>query len=118
MTDLTRREFLATSIAASTAVVLPGRAAPVETGGLSTDFSGLDQLIGGLQDGQLVVIAGWPGVGKTALALAMARQTAVEDSKGTLCISLDRSQDELAERLLCSHAGVPCQALRNSQLSE
>ena len=106
MMDLTRREFLAASIAASAAVVLPGRAAPVETGGLSTGFSGLDELKGGLQNGRLAVIAGWPGVGKTALALAMARQTAVADSKGTLFISLDRSQTELAERFLCSHARV------------
>lgn len=117
MSDFTRREFLATSVAASAAAVLPGGTSAADNSRCSTGFTALDDLVGGLRSGWLVVLAGWPSVGKTALAMAVAQQAAVEDRLATLFVTLEGSQLEIAERLLCSRANVPCSTLRRGRLS-
>jgi len=74
--------------------------------GLPTGFIDIDEKTAGLQNSELVILAARPSVGKTALAVNMARYVAVEDRKPILFVSLEQSRVELAERLLCCEARV------------
>ena len=74
--------------------------------GLSTGFDELDDLIGGLQAPDLVILAGRPGMGKTALATSIARMVAhTEIPVGFF--SLEMSSEQLGIRMLAERAGVP-----------
>ncbi len=71
-----------------------------------TGFSDVDELVGGIQRTDLVLLAGRPGAGKPSLALAIARNVAV-DHKGVVAIfSLEMAREELVMRLLSSESGV------------
>ena len=83
--------------------------------GLSTGLDDLDKSLGGLNDSDLVVLAGRPGMGKTALATNIAYNVAEEMSKsknieekrrGVAFFSLEMSADQLATRILSSTAGI------------
>ena len=84
--------------------------------GIATGIAGLDRLTNGLQTGQLIVIAARPGVGKSALALTIARHTARET--GTLFVSLEMSTHELAQRLLTAETGIPLKWLPRAVTDE
>lgn len=84
--------------------------------GLPTGIEHLDSLTAGLQGGELVILAARPSVGKTALALALARAVA-ERGTGVFFASLEQSRCELAERMLCAHSGVSAQDVRLGRLS-
>lgn len=85
--------------------------------GVSTGFLDLDNLTSGLQPSDLVIIAARPGMGKTTLALNMASHIAVEKGLPVAFFSLEMSQDQLAQRLLCSFAEIDAHRLRQGFLS-
>jgi replicative DNA helicase len=74
--------------------------------GVPTGMSDFDKLTGGLQPGELVVIAARPSMGKTALALNLARNAAVMHGKKVAIFSLEMTKRALTLRLLSSEAGV------------
>lgn len=79
--------------------------------GLNTGLWGLDRDLGGLQDGNLIILAGRPGTGKTALACQIAREVA-DTQKPVALFSLEMSRAELALRLMCTLAGLSTHRVR------
>lgn len=82
-----------------------------------TGIAGLDRLTGGLRGGKLVVIGARPGVGKTALALSMAKHVA-SHTGGVLIVSLEMSVEEIMARLYASESGVDVQELESGKLTD
>ena len=89
-----------------------------EVTGIPTGFVELDKLTSGLQPSDLVVIAGRPSMGKTALALNIAQYAAIKAGAACLIFSLESAKEQLVERMLCSEARVNSQRLRTGFLSE
>jgi len=85
--------------------------------GLETGFYELDDLTRGLQDGEMIVLAARPSVGKSALALNIAEHVAVDLEKPVAFFSIEMSREALALRLLSSRAKVDGQKLRKGMLS-
>ncbi|HEY5859053.1 MAG: replicative DNA helicase [Actinomycetota bacterium] len=83
--------------------------------GLPTGFVDLDNLMSGLQPGNLIVIAARPGIGKSSLAMNMARNIAVEGAPVAM-FSLEMSRMEIGMRLLCAEARVPWDRIRNKRV--
>ena len=88
-----------------------------EVTGLPTGFEDLDKLTGGFRDGNLIVVAARPSMGKTALALCMAEHVALAEAKTVAMFSLEMSGEELTQRLLCSVAMVDASRMRSGRLS-
>jgi replicative DNA helicase len=88
-----------------------------EVTGLPTGFEDLDKLTGGFRDGNLIVVAARPSMGKTALALCMAEHVALAEEKTVAMFSLEMSGEELTQRLLCSVAMVDASRMRSGRLS-
>ena len=86
--------------------------------GLPTGFTELDNLLGGLQKSDLVILAARPSVGKTAFALDIARNAAVRFKKSVGVFSLEMSKDQLVDRLISAEAGVDMWKMRTGRLSE
>jgi replicative DNA helicase len=86
--------------------------------GLPTGYVDIDRRLAGLQQGELVIIAGRPGTGKTTLVMNVIRHILLETRQSVLFISLEQRHEELTERLLCCHAGVDSQKLRNGVPTE
>lgn len=86
--------------------------------GISTGLTDLDRLTNGLQPGQLVIIAGRPGHGKSTLGLDMARACAVRDGRPAAYVTLEMSVDELNMRLLSAEARVGLHHIRSGSLSD
>ena len=86
-------------------------------GSVESGFSELDALTGGLNSSELVIIAGRPSMGKTALATNIATDVAIRQKQTTLFVSLEMSRLELVERMLCSHGRINGHKLRNGILS-
>ena len=85
--------------------------------GIPTGFIDLDRITHGLNRGNLIIIAGRPGMGKTSLALNIAQHVTVRESRPVGVFSLEMSQQELALRILCSEADVSFSRLRAGHLS-
>lgn len=85
--------------------------------GLPTNFSELDAMTGGLQPGDLIIIAARPSMGKTALALNLARNIAVDHGSKVAVFSLEMTTQSLVMRLLASEAKVDASAFRNGFIS-
>jgi replicative DNA helicase len=86
-------------------------------GGVATGFPDLDKITHGLHPGNLIIIAGRPGMGKTSFALNVAQNVALRNSAPVALFSLEMSEDELALRILCSEADVPFWRIRSDMLS-
>jgi replicative DNA helicase len=86
--------------------------------GPSTGFSDLDRLLGGLGHSDLVILAGRPSVGKSACALSMAHNLAVQAKKGVAVFSLEMSKEQLFQRLIAMDAGVDLQRLRTGWMDD
>ncbi len=88
--------------------------------GVASGFTDLDKLTGGWQDSDLVIIAGRPSMGKTAFALACARNAALASRSPVSCaiFSLEMSARQLTQRLLTSEAKVNAQNARTGKLSQ
>ncbi len=93
---------------------------PEGLSGVTSGFTDLDKLTGGWQDSDLVIIAGRPSMGKTAFALACARNAALASQNPVSCaiFSLEMSARQLAQRLLTSEAKVNAQNARTGKLSQ
>ena len=74
--------------------------------GVPSGIIDLDKLTAGFQNGDLIILAGRPSMGKTALALTIARNAAIENKSPTAIFSLEMSSDQLGQRLLTSEARV------------
>jgi len=83
--------------------------------GVATGFFELDDITGGFQSDQLVILAARPSMGKTALALNICDHAAVINKTAVLFVSLEMGQLELAERLLCARSRVDGHKLRTGQ---
>lgn len=86
--------------------------------GVQTGFTNLDELTNGLQPGDLIIIAGRPSMGKTALALSMALHVGVKANKRVAVFSLEMSKEQITMRLLCSEARVSNSRVRSGRLNE
>lgn len=86
--------------------------------GVPTGFIDLDNKLGGLQTSDLIIIAARPSMGKTSLALDLARHVAVVERVPVGIFSLEMSKDQLVDRLLCAQAGVDLWKMRTGQLSD
>ncbi|HKA98841.1 MAG TPA: replicative DNA helicase [Streptosporangiaceae bacterium] len=86
--------------------------------GVPTGFADLDALTNGLHAGQMVVIAARPAIGKSTLALDLARAAAVRHRLTTVLFSLEMSRNEITMRLLSAEARVPLHAMRTGQMGE
>ncbi|SNR72363.1 replicative DNA helicase [Desulfurobacterium atlanticum] len=85
--------------------------------GIPTGFTDLDQKTSGLHDSDLIIIAARPSMGKTAFALSLAYNIAVERGKSVAIFSLEMSKDQLVKRLAAQAAGVPLNKIRSGFLS-
>ena len=86
--------------------------------GVPTGFSRLDQTTSGLQPGDLVIIAGRPSMGKTALALNIAQNASIQTGMPIGIFSLEMSKEQLSLRMLSSEARVNSSHMRGGYLSE
>ena len=86
--------------------------------GVVTGFRALDEKTAGLQQGDLVVIAGRPSMGKTALALNIAEFAALENKISTGILSMEMSKEQIAFRLIGSIGRIRQSALRAGDLSQ
>ncbi|MBX3424846.1 MAG: replicative DNA helicase [Pirellulales bacterium] len=87
-------------------------------GGLETGFDDYDQMTGGLQKSELIILAARPSMGKTALAMNMAEHVVLQLRQPVLFVSLEMAAIELGDRLLCSVAGVNGHRLRNGTITQ
>ena len=85
--------------------------------GVPTGFAHLDNLTSGLQNADLIILAARPSMGKTALALNIARHAAVEADVPVAVFSLEMSKAQLSLRLLCGEARVDCSCCRAGAMS-
>jgi replicative DNA helicase len=86
--------------------------------GVSTGFEKLDKLTSGWQPSDLVIIAARPGMGKTALALSMARNISVQQQIPVAFFSLEMSSVQLITRLISSETGLSSDKLRTGKLAD
>ncbi|HEY4485408.1 MAG TPA: replicative DNA helicase [Nitrospiria bacterium] len=84
--------------------------------GVPTGFEKLDDMTSGLQPSDLIVIAGRPSMGKTALALCIAQHMGIEKHGKAAIFSLEMSKEQLVMRMLCSEARVDSHKLRTGYL--
>ena len=84
--------------------------------GLPAGFPLMDKMLSGLQGGQLIVIAGRPGMGKTSFAMNMVEYIGLTQKAVCLVFSLEMSADQLATRMLCSQARVDSQDARTGKI--
>jgi replicative DNA helicase len=84
--------------------------------GLATGYHELDGLTCGLQNGEMIVIAGRPSMGKTSLALNMAEHIGVIEKIPVAIFSLETGRQQLAERFLCSKSKIDAQKVRKGML--
>ena len=85
--------------------------------GVATGFIDLDRVVGGLQAGNMIVVAARPSMGKTALALGIAEHAALTQNLSVAVFSLEMSGDELIQRLLSSTAVVDAGRIRAGRLA-
>jgi replicative DNA helicase len=86
--------------------------------GVPTGFTDLDRLLNGLHAGQLIIVAGRPGLGKSTAAMDFARHASVRHNLASAVFSLEMSKVEIVTRLLSAEARVPLHTLRSGQLSD
>lgn len=86
--------------------------------GVPSGFTGLDKLTSGWQRSELIIVAARPSMGKTAFALSMARNIAIDHGKSVAIFSLEMSAVQLANRLIVSETELASDKIRNGRLSE
>lgn len=86
--------------------------------GVPTGFRGLDEKTSGFQPGDLIIIAGRPSMGKTALALNVARNASLETGEPAAIFSLEMSKEQLSLRMLSAEARIDSSRMRGGFLSE
>ena len=86
--------------------------------GIPTGYNDLDNLLAGLQKSDLLILAARPSVGKTTLALDIARNVATKHKIPVGIFSLEMSKEQLVDRLLCAEANVDLWKMRTGRLSD
>ena len=86
--------------------------------GISTGFEKLDRLTSGWQPSDLIIVAARPGMGKTALALSMARNISVQKKIPVAFFSLEMSSVQLITRLISAETGLSSDKLRTGKLAD
>ncbi len=87
-----------------------------EVTGLATRYSDFDKMTSGLQDSELIIIAARPSMGKTAWAINIAQNAAVQDNKVVAVFSLEMSKESLLRRMLASEALVGSRKLQTGSM--
>jgi replicative DNA helicase len=87
-----------------------------EVAGVATGYTDLDELTGGLQPSDLIILAARPSVGKTSLALSLAYNVAFLANATVGVFSLEMSRDQLVQRILAMHTSIDMQRLRTGNL--
>lgn len=85
--------------------------------GVPTGFVGLDNILAGFQPADLIILAARPSMGKTALALDIARQTAIQHGTPVGIFSLEMSSQQLVDRMLAAEAKVNAWSLRTGKIN-
>jgi replicative DNA helicase len=86
--------------------------------GVPTGFTDLDRLLMGLQPSDFIIVAGRPGMGKTAFMLSAAKNAAQTHKKHVAVFSLEMSNEQLVQRLISQETGIDSQRLRTGKLNE
>ncbi len=86
--------------------------------GLATGFRALDNILAGLQKSDLIILASRPSLGKSSMALDIARHVAVSEKKPVGLFSLEMSKDQIADRLIAAQANIDLWKLRTGRLSD
>ncbi len=86
--------------------------------GLSSGFVDLDRITSGFQKSDLVILAARPSMGKTALALNMAMDAALNQKKNVAIFSLEMSKESLVSRILCADAQIDSNKLKTGNLHD
>jgi replicative DNA helicase len=85
--------------------------------GISTGFDDLDHYLGGLQKSDLIILGGRPSLGKTSLALDIARHVALKEKVPVGIFSLEMSKDQVVDRLIAAESTVDLWKIRTGRLS-
>lgn len=86
--------------------------------GVSTGFKDLDELLGGFQKSDLIILAARPSVGKTSLALDMMRHAALIEKKTVAFFSLEMSKTQIMDRLMGMQSNIPFWEIRTGRLDD
>ncbi len=86
--------------------------------GIKTGFTDLDNILSGMQESNLIILAARPGTGKTAIVINMAQNIAILQKHPVGIFSLEMSQEELVDRLLVGQADVDAWRLKTGKLQE
>ena len=86
--------------------------------GLSTGFADLDRITSGLQKSDLIIVAGRPSMGKTALAMCLVEHAVLNQEKPILVFSLEMPADQLIVRMLSSIGRIDQTRIRNGKLEQ
>ncbi|MEI6510584.1 MAG: replicative DNA helicase, partial [Candidatus Uhrbacteria bacterium] len=86
--------------------------------GVPTGYTELDGLLAGLQKSDLLILAARPSVGKTSLAMDIARNVALRGKAPVGVFSLEMSKEQLVDRMICAEAGVDLWKMRTGRLSD
>ena len=85
--------------------------------GVPTGYADLDRMTTGFQNGDLIIVAARPAMGKTSWVMNVAQTAAIEHATTVAIFSLEMSKEQLVQRLLCSEGRVDAQKLRRGRLS-
>src|SRR3990170_561574 len=107
-------DFIPLTIAVETAIdeIEAAKGRDGSMTGVPTGFAELDELTNGLHGGQLIIIAARPALGKSTLALDIARSASIKHDLPSIFFSLEMGRSEIAMRLLSAEASVPLQNMR------
>jgi replicative DNA helicase len=86
--------------------------------GLPTGFTELDDMLSGLQNGEMVIVAARPSMGKTAFGLNAAESVAMTEGKSAAFFSMEMSKQAVVQRILCAQAKIDSHKMRRGMLSE
>ncbi|MEN8962457.1 replicative DNA helicase [Actinomycetales bacterium UMB0918] len=87
-----------------------------EAQGVPTGFHDLDRLLGGLHEGQMIIVAARPAMGKSTLALDFCRSASIHHGVASVIFSLEMSRGEIAMRMLSAEARVPMSKMRRGEM--
>ncbi len=86
--------------------------------GVPTGFAELDRLTNGLHPGQMIVLAARPAIGKSTMALDIARSASIKHGLTSVIFSLEMTRNEITMRMLSAEARVPLQNMRKGQMRD
>lgn len=86
--------------------------------GLPSGFTDFDKMTSGLQPSDLIIVAARPSMGKSTLVLNIAEHVCLKGNKSVAFFSLEMSKEQLAQRMLCSQAGIDASRLRIGQITD